>query len=193
MQVRLIVKTPNDRRVLTLKRAVAVIGRKKGCSVRFPVADISRRHCRIVQKDGFVVIEDLRSLNGTFVNGERISGARAVRPGDTVELGPLRFVVGYELSDAAKAKLESYEADVELLPQDSGPDFVEEVEGVEWVEEAEEEPFEIPKENKSAGVDKPTELKQKKHVMPDDDSWVLPTDLQLTDLLEPIDEKELDL
>jgi predicted component of type VI protein secretion system len=195
MQVRLIVKTPKNRRVLTLNRAVAIVGRKKGCSVRVPVSDVSRRHCRIVQQDGFVVIEDLRSLNGTFVNGERIAGARVVRPGDAVEVGPLRFVVGYELSDAAKVKMESFEADVELLPDDSGPDFIEDVEGVEWVEEA--EPFELPEKKDSpreaASEDKPTHYKKKQQILPDDDSWVLPTDLQLTDLLEPVDEKEMDI
>jgi predicted component of type VI protein secretion system len=195
MQVRLIVKTPKNRRVLTLNRAVAIVGRKKGCSVRIPVSDVSRRHCRIVQQDGFVVIEDLRSLNGTFVNGERISGAQVVRPGDAVEVGPLRFVVGYELSDAAKAKMDSFEADVELLPEDTGEDFIEDVQGVEWVEEA--EPVDVP-EKKGAPVDataedKPTRHAKKQQILPDDDSWVLPTDLQLMDLLEPIDEKELDI
>jgi hypothetical protein len=91
--------------------------------------------------------------------------------------------------------MESFETDVELLPDDSGPDFIEDVEGIEWVEEA--EPFELPEKKDSAdeaaSEDRPTHYKKKEQILPDDDSWVLPTDLQLTDLLEPIDEKELDL
>src|SRR5262245_8658191 len=106
MQVRLIVKTERSRRVLTINRPVAFVGRAKGCAVRIPESDVSRRHCRIVQKDGFVVIEDLRSLNGTYVNGERVAGSCAVRPGDAVEVGPMRFIVGYELSADAKELLE---------------------------------------------------------------------------------------
>jgi predicted component of type VI protein secretion system len=193
MQVRLIVKTQRNRRVLTINRAVAVVGRAKGCSVRIPESDVSRRHCRIAQKDGFVVIEDLKSLNGTFVNGERITAAHIVRPGDAVDVGPMRFIVGYELTPAAKARMENFVPDVELMPADSGPDFLEDVEGVEWVEE---DPFEIQVDDAaevpepSGDEEKLTQYKNGSRVLEDDDSWVLPTDLQLTDLLEPIDEDE---
>jgi pSer/pThr/pTyr-binding forkhead associated (FHA) protein len=200
MQVRLIVKTARSRRVLTINRAVAIVGRAKGCSVRIPENDVSRRHCRIRQKDGFVVIEDLRSLNGTYVNGERITGARALRPGDAVEVGPMRFIVGYELSPAARIKLEGFETDVELLPEDSGPDFLEDVDGIEWIEE---ENVELQDELLPAAEnvvpledDHPTSYKgqeeanAKEPVAPFDDSWVMPTDLQLTDLLEPIEDVE---
>jgi pSer/pThr/pTyr-binding forkhead associated (FHA) protein len=191
MQVRLIVKTQRSRRVLTINRPVAVVGRAKGCSVRIPEVDVSRRHCRLLQQDGYVIIEDLRSLNGTFVNGERITGACAVRPGDAVDIGPLHFIVGYELSNSAKERLESFAADVELLPEDSGPDFLEDVEGVEWVEEDIEELEAVDDEDPipATGEDNPTQFKNNQRVMPDDESWVLPTDLQLTDLLEPIDDE----
>jgi pSer/pThr/pTyr-binding forkhead associated (FHA) protein len=192
MQVRLIVNTQRNRRVLSINRAMAVVGRAKGCNVRIPEGDVSRRHCRIMQTEGFVVIEDLRSLNGTFVNGERIVGACAVKPGDSIDIGPLHFIVGYELSMAARMRLESFSADVELLPEDSGPDFLEDVEGVEWVEE---DPFDVPAGADASApspvdADKPTQFKSGKRVMADDEVWVLPTDLQLTDLLEPIDEDE---
>jgi pSer/pThr/pTyr-binding forkhead associated (FHA) protein len=192
MQVRLIVKTRRNRRVLTINRAVAVVGRAKGCNVRIPEADVSRRHCRLAQMEGFVVIEDLRSLNGTFVNGVRITGAHVVRPGDAVDVGPMQFIVGYELTPAAKARLENFSPDVEPLPPDSGSDLLEDVDGVEWVEE---DPFEIQTSDDIESVEpvveeKPTEFQKGARVMPDDDSWVLPTDLQLTDLLEPVDDEE---
>jgi pSer/pThr/pTyr-binding forkhead associated (FHA) protein len=191
MQVRLILKTLRNRRVLTIRRPVALVGRAKGCSVRIPENDVSRRHCRIRQKDGFVVIEDLRSLNGTYVNGERITGARAVRPGDAVEIGPLRFIVGYELSPAARIKLDAFETDdVELLPDDSGPDFLDDVDGIEWVEE--EEPVELEPGHQDATAQEeelPTEHKTQKRGHAVDESWVMPTDLQLNDLLEPLDDE----
>jgi predicted component of type VI protein secretion system len=195
MQVRLIVKTAHNRRVLTINRPMAVVGRAKGCSVRIPENDVSRRHCRIKQTDGFVVIEDLRSLNGTYVNGERITGAKAVRPGDAVEVGPLRFIVGYELSPAARIKLEGFTADVDLLPEDSGPDFLEDVDGIEWIEE--EEPVELQPdppatEDVVALEDEPATRFKGRQPSDLDESWVMPTDLQLTDLLEPIDDVEPD-
>jgi pSer/pThr/pTyr-binding forkhead associated (FHA) protein/tRNA A-37 threonylcarbamoyl transferase component Bud32 len=49
---------------------------------------LSRRHARIVRGDGGrVVIEDLGSANGTFVNGERVEGRRALTAGDSVLVG----------------------------------------------------------------------------------------------------------
>lgn len=62
-------------------------------SVELPLQDegISRRHCRVRPAsdnpdDGFVV-EDLRSTNGTLLNGEPVSDARRLRAGDRIFLG----------------------------------------------------------------------------------------------------------
>jgi pSer/pThr/pTyr-binding forkhead associated (FHA) protein len=194
MQVRLIVRTKRSRRVLTVNRPVAVIGRAKGCAVRIPASEVSRQHCRISQRDGFVVLEDLKSVNGTFLNGRPVAGAKPVRPGDTVEVGPLRFIVGYELTPAARAKLESFETDDALVPSDSAADVLEETGGLEWVEEG---PFELIPESESADEvlpadgEKPTEYKGKKSpVLADDDPWIFPTDLHLDDLLEPLDDDD---
>ena len=49
--------------------------------------NVSRRHARIWESGGQVWIEDLGSRAGTFVNGQRSSGAVAILPGDTVSLG----------------------------------------------------------------------------------------------------------
>jgi 6-phosphogluconolactonase (cycloisomerase 2 family) len=50
--------------------------------------EISRRHARFRVKDtGKVLVEDLGSSNGTYVNGRRITGPRLLSPGDTVKLG----------------------------------------------------------------------------------------------------------
>jgi class 3 adenylate cyclase/energy-coupling factor transporter ATP-binding protein EcfA2 len=48
---------------------------------------ISRRHAVIRSRPPILEVEDLGSLNGTWVNGERITGARALHPGDVVRLG----------------------------------------------------------------------------------------------------------
>ncbi|MEA2421053.1 MAG: hypothetical protein QOF55_152, partial [Thermoleophilaceae bacterium] len=55
--------------------------------------EISRRHARVTREgDGFL-IEDLGSTNGTYVNGERIVGARVLHPGDELEMGDTKLVV----------------------------------------------------------------------------------------------------
>ncbi len=50
--------------------------------------ELSRRHARISpDAEGVLTVEDMGSTNGTFVNGERISGSRRLLPGDTVKVG----------------------------------------------------------------------------------------------------------
>ena len=49
--------------------------------------ELSRRHARISESDRGLVIEDLGSTNGTFVNGRRIEGAAELRAGDQVQVG----------------------------------------------------------------------------------------------------------
>lgn len=68
------------------------LGRGTECELR-PVASddtsVSRVHAEIVLRpDGAVVIRDHQSRNGTFVNGERVTGDRTVAPGDRLKLGP---------------------------------------------------------------------------------------------------------
>jgi FHA domain len=49
--------------------------------------EVSRRHAVLRRSGGSVVVEDLDSTNGTFVNGERIRGPMKVGPGDQVRVG----------------------------------------------------------------------------------------------------------
>jgi pSer/pThr/pTyr-binding forkhead associated (FHA) protein len=49
--------------------------------------EVSRRHAVLRRSDGSVVVEDLDSTNGTFVNGERIRSPIAVAPGDQIRVG----------------------------------------------------------------------------------------------------------
>ncbi|MEA2421435.1 MAG: hypothetical protein QOF55_534, partial [Thermoleophilaceae bacterium] len=48
---------------------------------------VSRRHARIALQGGQVVVEDLGSTNGTYVNDQPISSPRALNPGDKVRIG----------------------------------------------------------------------------------------------------------
>jgi pSer/pThr/pTyr-binding forkhead associated (FHA) protein len=63
-----------------------VIGRSRSCNLRLPSADASRRHAEIVGTPEGFLLRDLRSTNGTFVNGERVE-ERVLRPGDCIEIG----------------------------------------------------------------------------------------------------------
>ncbi len=70
-------------------------------SEALPLSDqtISRRHAELTPDDGQWYIKDLKSSNGTFVNGVRISNRQRLRPGDQVRVGTTLLLYG----DAAPA------------------------------------------------------------------------------------------
>jgi pSer/pThr/pTyr-binding forkhead associated (FHA) protein len=79
-------------RRFALSGDVTTIGRAEGCDLRVPLGEISRKHCTIVVSDNALVIQDLGSSNGTFVNSRRVQQAR-LSAGDSLRLGSLLFVV----------------------------------------------------------------------------------------------------
>ena len=65
-----------------------VAGRDSGLDISLPADGYaSVRHARFVRNADGDLIEDLRSTNGTFVNGERLSGTRPLHPGDLITIG----------------------------------------------------------------------------------------------------------
>ncbi len=77
-------------RVVPLSREWTRIGRSLAADVRFDDPTVSRRHALIVrQHDGVRVLDD-RSLNGVFVNGERVEW-HALHDGDEIVVGRYRL------------------------------------------------------------------------------------------------------
>ena len=73
-----------------LTRPEMMIGRHSEADVRLPLPDVSRRHCRFVFAAGRWQVYDLNSLNGVFVNGERVQQA-TLEHGDQVRIGGFTF------------------------------------------------------------------------------------------------------
>ena len=67
------------------------IGRAMGCQLRIAGDRISRHHARIEPADDGFTITDLKSSNGTFVNGERIT-AHTLQHGDEIGIGNVVFL-----------------------------------------------------------------------------------------------------
>jgi hypothetical protein len=63
-----------------------LIGRHHGCDVIVDEPTVSRRHARLVFRDHKWIVQDLKSTNGTVVNGARV-GRCELRAGDSVVLG----------------------------------------------------------------------------------------------------------
>lgn len=93
MEVTLVVVQPDGKtRPVTMKRARLVIGRKKESDIRIPVSSVSREHCEVRVEGGKVLVRDMGSSNGTYINRERIQEAE-VQAGQILAVGPAVFVV----------------------------------------------------------------------------------------------------
>ena len=76
------------RSVVPFAGEAIVVGRgSEGVTFRLGDRNVSRRHARFLRQSGVVFVEDLGSLDGTRVNGERITGKRRLRDGDLVQIG----------------------------------------------------------------------------------------------------------
>jgi len=80
-----------------LEQPVITIGRHPSCDIFLDDITVSRRHVRIERHDGEFSIRDVGSLNGTYVNRERVEES-ALRHGDELQVGRYRlsFVQGHD-------------------------------------------------------------------------------------------------
>ena len=93
MNVQLVLfKEDGTRRDLDMKRDAVVIGRSGDCDFQIPLAVISRRHCKLSKKGERLIVKDLGSSNGTFLNDKRVLQAEA-KAGDQMKVGPVIFTI----------------------------------------------------------------------------------------------------
>lgn len=84
-----------------LPNTIKTMGRAPRADFIVDAALVSRLHCRFTLTDERLAVEDLGSTNGTFVNGQKISGAQPLAGGDRVKVGRVEFVVGANGSSAS--------------------------------------------------------------------------------------------
>jgi hypothetical protein len=70
----------------------AVLGRGDQAEIRLDDPFASSRHARLVRQGGLVVLEDLGSTNGTYLNEELLSGPQPLHQGDRVRIGDSEFM-----------------------------------------------------------------------------------------------------
>lgn len=95
----------NAGQVFTLDGVLHMVGRGPDAEVWIEDGGVSRAHARILRKtDGTFAIEDLRSTNGTFVNGVRIERTD-LHPLDRIQLGP-NLLMRFAFVDGAEEELQ---------------------------------------------------------------------------------------
>lgn len=100
-----VVDDESNRTVVKLVRGDYSVGRAEDSTIRLTERNISRAHARIFREgDEEWVIEDRGSYTGSFVNGERVSGSRPLKHGDTIQLGDYRLELLDENQQAIEAK-----------------------------------------------------------------------------------------
>src|SRR5581483_973516 len=86
---RLLLSTPDGQQVVELG-VHNTLGRHPTNSIQLLDKIVSKEHCVIERRGGQLILRDLGSLNGTYVNGERVVGERPLRHGDDIALGSTR-------------------------------------------------------------------------------------------------------
>lgn len=76
-------------------RLPSTIGRGRDTSIVLPHPLVSRRHCELFEAEGRLMVRDLGSLNGTFVNNQRITES-PLPPGELLTIGTVTFRAVYD-------------------------------------------------------------------------------------------------
>jgi serine/threonine protein kinase len=87
----------------TRVRGTALVGRTSDCDVVVRASDVSKQHCRITVGNAEILVEDLGSFNGTFVNGQQIKRS-SLNDGDRLGIAEHEFVLRIRRNDHDSSK-----------------------------------------------------------------------------------------
>ncbi len=107
-----VLKGRSDVTALRLIDGVNSVGRHDDCVIRIRSSQVSRRHCEIFEADDRLMVRDLGSSNGTYVNGLRVLGQQPLKVGDVISIGGVALRVdpiGGAVASAAAAPSPSAE------------------------------------------------------------------------------------
>jgi predicted component of type VI protein secretion system len=119
-----------------------LIGRGDSCNLRPKSESVSRKHCILVIRDNRVLVQDLVSRNGTYVNDKRLptDKAKVLSSGDQLRVGKIAFEVLIEhgLQAAKKPEVHSVgEAAARTVESNGGSRF-EAIDVNSWLDEADQ-------------------------------------------------------
>jgi pSer/pThr/pTyr-binding forkhead associated (FHA) protein len=89
----LVTNGANEGQVFALHPGELIIGRENGSAILLDDLRISHNHALLRVSGDTVTIEDLRSTNGTRVNGESIKSQTPISPRDQIDLGGVHLVI----------------------------------------------------------------------------------------------------
>ena len=93
-------------RKIPLAGKQVLIGRDEECTIRLASTDISRQHCQLQGTPEGILVRDLGSSNGTYVNDVAIAVQVLLKPGDRLRVGPAEFEVAGTRPSEQPAKID---------------------------------------------------------------------------------------
>ena len=110
---------------IPLQEHHTMIGRNSSCRVRPSSREVSNLHCRLEKRPVSLYIYDMKSTNGTWLNGARVTGRMELKNGDILRFG--QFSVRVDLSAVLEsAGADSGEVAQLILAAQDGPAVPEE-------------------------------------------------------------------
>ncbi len=103
-RVRVHLDTPSG--LVPLPSGSYVIGREAGCDIVIDSGRASRRHARLVVTPTGATLEDLTTVNGTFVNGAPVTGAQALAHMDFIVVGDVALEITFETVGPTEPEIE---------------------------------------------------------------------------------------
>lgn len=151
-----------------------LVGRSESCQLRPKSESVSRKHCIIVLKDNRVLIQDLKSRNGTYVNDKRlpIDKAKVLKAGDQIRIGKLAFELVVEhglqapkkpevadMGDAAARTVEagSHDSRFEEVDVDAWLDEADQIDRVRKLTDPETRQFQLDSSTREAAAERDSE------------------------------------
>jgi predicted component of type VI protein secretion system len=144
MQVKLkVLSGSHEGKEIGISSEKFLVGRSESCQLRPKSESVSRKHCIIVLKDNRVLIQDLKSRNGTFVNDTRlpVDKAKVLKGGDQLRIGKLMFeiVIEHGLQAAKKPEVTDMgDAAARTVEAGSHDSRFEAVDVSSWLDEADQ-------------------------------------------------------
>jgi pilus assembly protein CpaF len=108
-----------DSQQLEFDKNEVTIGRLNGNDIVLQKGNVSKYHSRIVLKDGKFIIVDMKSTNGTYVNGKKIAAPQVIRPSDKIYIGD--YIINVDAKAGESEEGDVPEAEPDEAPADDAP------------------------------------------------------------------------
>ena len=82
----------DENRVIPIENSEILLGRHRSSDIQLPDLSVSRYHAVLTFSDGILLLDDLNSKSGTYVNGKRIKSA-VIKINDEIRIGAMIFSI----------------------------------------------------------------------------------------------------